>query len=162
MSEKLTPSTRRRQPYYSFMRPGEFVWLVLLLIFTAWKFWSAYSLADRYFTELISYAAISLLMVIWYAWIRIKRRQCCADAGELLLTILLPQAYQMAFEHYTEGNGLYKWGLFWIYVLLLISMAYQVWRAPKIAKELEELWAAAEEEARKGPADARFIDIDKP
>lgn len=144
MSERYTPSTFRRQPHYSFMRPGEFIWLVFLLIFTAYKFWSAYSLADRFFTGWISYAAVSLLMVIWYAWIRVKRRQCCADAGELMITILLPQAYQMVFEHYTEGDNLYKWGLFWIFVLLLISMAYQVWKAPQTAHVLAARYDACE------------------
>jgi hypothetical protein len=47
-------------------------------------------------------------------------------------------------------------------LLLLPFIAYQVWRAPKVAKELEDLMANAEEEARKGTPDPRFTHIDTP
>lgn len=121
------------------MRPGDFIWFVFLLAFTAFKFWSGYTLAERFFTEWNSSAIISLLAVIWYSWIRFRRRNCCADAGELMISIILPQTYHMAFKHYTEGDDPFDWGLFWIFVLLLICMSYQVWKAPRIAKELKEL-----------------------
>jgi hypothetical protein len=49
-----------------------------------------------------------------------------------------------------------------IHLLLLPFIAYQVWRAPKVAKELEDLMANAEEEARKGTPDPRFTHIDTP
>jgi hypothetical protein len=162
MLKQLTPSAPNQQPHYSFMRPGDFIWFVFLLIFTAWKFWSAYGLADRFFIEWISYATISLLLVIWYAWMRIKRRQCCEDAGELMIALMLPQAYQMFWKHYTKGDDELNWSLFWVFAILLIVMAFRVWRAPKIAKDLEELRAAAEEAARHAPADPRFTHVENP
>lgn len=162
MIKQSLPASRSPRPHYSLMRPGDFIWFVVLLIFSAWKFACAYGLAERYFLGWVSFASVSLVLTIWYAWIRIKRRHCCDDAGELMIALMLPQAYQMAFKHYSEGAEPFDWGLFWVFTLLLIVMAYRVWRAPQIAKELRELEAAAEEEARKGPADPRFIDIDNP
>lgn len=139
MSEQLSSPTFRRQPHYSFMRPGDFIWFVFLLVFTSFKFWSAYTLTERFYTAWNSYAIISLLAVIWYSWIRFRRRNCCADSGEFMITILLPQAYQMAFKHYTEGDAPFDWVLFWMFTLLLIGMAFQVLKAPRIAKEMEEM-----------------------
>ena len=158
MLKQLMPPVRERQAHYRFMRPLDLVWFVLLLIITAWKFSSAYHLAERYFMEWVSYATISLVLAIWYAWIRFKRRHSCDDAGELMIALMLPQAYKMVFQHYTEGDDPSEWGLFWVLMLLLLVMAYQVWRAPKRAKELKELELAAEDEAMNGPAAPRFID----
>ncbi len=159
MPEDLTPwpSIFKRQPHYSFMRPGDFVWFVLLLIFTAWKFWVPHDLPDPHFTKLLNFAIISLLALVWYAWIRIRRRNCCDDAGEMMTAVFLPQAYHMG------EDGKAEWGvLFWMYVLLLIAMAYRIWKAPKIAKEQEDLRAAAEEAFRSAQADPRFTHIEHP
>jgi hypothetical protein len=156
MSEQPTDSTFRRQPHYSFMRPGEFGMLMLFLAFTAFKFWSAFDLAKQYFTEWITYAAVSLVMTIWYGWIRSNRRHCCDDAGELLITLILPQAYSMAWKHCHASDNRLDWPLFWVYAALLVVMAYRVWKAPRIAKELEEIRARLEQ---TGP---RFTHIETP
>lgn len=163
MSGELTPPTRSRQPHYSFMRPGDFIWFILLLTFTAWKFWIAYGhLADRFFMQWISYAAISLLLVIWYAWIRVRRRQAYGDSGEVMIAGLVPQAYIMLWQHYNKGDDLLDWSLFWIFTLLLISSAYRVWKAPKLAKEQEEQMAAVEEAAKNTQAGLPFNHIENP
>ncbi|MBN8418883.1 MAG: hypothetical protein J0L73_08215 [Verrucomicrobia bacterium] len=156
MSEELTPPMRNRQPHYSFMRPGEFGMLMFFLAFTAWKFWSAFGLAKPYFMEWITYAVVSLVITIWYGWIRSKRRHCCDDAGELLITLILPQAYSMAWKHCHASDNRLDWPLFWVYAALLVVMAYRVWQAPRIAKELEEIRAMLE------PTRPRFTHIETP
>lgn len=161
MSEIATPAATPRQPHYSFMRPGDFVWFVFFLIFTAWKFRMAFTIPDPYFTKWISYAIVSLLTLVWYACIRCRRRNCCADAGEVLITVLLPQAYQMALDYFSAENGAVWTVPFWMYVALLPVMAYQVWRAPKVAKKIADLQAAAE--ALRSAHDApRFSHIENP
>jgi len=156
------PSFLKRQPHYSFMRPGDFIWFVLLLIFTAWKFWIPHDFPDPYFTEMLNFAIISLLALVWYAWIRIRRRNCCADAGELIIAVFLPQAYKIALEYLADKDGS-VWGVsFWMYALFLPVVAYRVWNAPEVAKELEDLRIAAEEAFRSSQADPRFTHIENP
>ncbi|MHB1080250.1 MAG: hypothetical protein ACYC67_12660 [Prosthecobacter sp.] len=164
MSEDLTPlaSILKRQPHYSFMRPGDFVWFVLLLIFTAWKFWILKDFPDPYFTELLNFAIISLLALVWYAWIRIRRRNCCADTGELIIAVFFPQAYKIALDYFA-ADGWSVWSVpFWMYALFLPVVAYRIWNAPKVAKELEYLRSAAEEAFRAAQAGPRFTHIENP
>jgi len=164
MSEDLTPLPLifRRQPHYSFMRPGDFVWFVLLLIFTAWKFWVPHDLPDPHFTNLLKFAIISLLALVWYACIRVRRRNCCADTGELIIAVSFPQAYKIALDYFAAEGGSVLAVPFWVYALFLPVVAYRVWNAPKVAKEQEDLRSAAEEAFRAAQAGPRFTHIENP
>jgi len=163
MFKRLLPPSQQRLPHYSFMRPGDFLWFVFFLLFSAWKFHSAFTLADRFFWDWFSYATVSLLLAFWYGWLRRKRRHLeCHGGAELSIALMLPQGFQMTLQNLKGTSDNMSWELPVLIGLLVIWQAFEVWRAPKIAKELEELKAAAEEEARNGPADPRFIDIDKP
>jgi hypothetical protein len=68
----------------------------------------------------------------------------------------------MAAREMTHDQLSADWTLAAMHLLLLPFIAYQVWRAPKVARELKELMANAEEEARKGAPDPRFTHIDNP
>ena len=164
MSKQLRPTSRLRQPHYSFMRPGDFLGFLFLIAFTVYRFYSAgrlelqpHQLVDRH-----AAAVLQLIMTIWYAWLRIRRRNICGQSGEMLLAVFVPQGFSMAAREMTHDHLSVGWTLATIHLLLLPFIAYQVWRAPKVARELEELMANAEEEARKGTPDPRFTHIDTP
>ena len=164
MLKKLLPSSRRRQPHYSFMRPGDFLVFLFLIAFTVYRIYSAWrlELQPHQLVDWHGSAVLQLIMTIWYAWLRIRRRNICGQSGEMLLAVFMPQGFSMAAREMTHDQLSVGWTLAATHLLLLPFIAYQVWRAPKVARELKELMANAEEEARKGTPDPRFTHIDKP
>jgi hypothetical protein len=164
MSKQLRPTSRLRQPHYSFMRPGDFLGFLFLIAFTVYRFYSAWrlELQPHQLVDRHGAAVLQLIMTIWYAWLRIRRRNICGQSGEMLLAIFVPQGFSMAAREMTHDHLSVGWTLATIHLLLLPFIAYQVWRAPKVTRELKELMANAEEEARKGPPDPRFTHIDNP
>ncbi len=164
MLKKLLPSSRRRQPHYSFMRPGDFLGFLILIAFTVYRIYSAWrlELQPHQLVDWQGSAVLQLIMTIWYAWLRIRRRNICGQSGEMLLAVFMPQGFSMAAREMTHDQLSVGWTLAATHLLLLPFIAYQVWRAPKVARELKELMANAEEEARKGTPDPRFTHIDTP
>lgn len=155
MSEHTATSTFRRQPHYSFMRPMDFGFFVCLLIFNAWLISGLGSTSSDHFKAWAITAGVSMGTTVGYAWLRYRRRNLCADSGELLLSILIPQTFHMIYEQMNHPNGelLISACLF---AVLLPFIARQVWRAPSVAKKLEEDLAAL----RHAQADPRFTHID--
>jgi hypothetical protein len=164
MLKKLLPSSRLRQPHYSFMRPADFWGFLFLIAFTVYRFYSAWrlELQPHQLVDRHGAAVLQLIMTIWYAWLRIRRRNLCGQSGEMLLAVFVPQGFSMAAREMTHDQLSVGWTLAAMHLLLLPFITYQVWRAPKVARELEELMANAEEEARKGTPDPRFTHIDTP
>ena len=164
MLKKLLPSSRRRQPHYSFMRPGDFLGFLILIAFTVYRIYSAWrlELQPHQLVDWQGSAVLQLIMTIWYAWLRIRRRNICGQSGEMLLAVFMPQGFSMAAREMTHDELSAGWTLAATHLLLLPFIAYQVWRAPKVARELKELMENAEEEARKGTPDPRFTHIDTP
>jgi hypothetical protein len=164
MSNPLFPPSRQRRPHYSFMQPGDLWGLLFLIAFTVYRFYSAWrlELKPHQLVDWHGAAVLQLIMTIWYAWLRIRRRNLCGQSGEMLLAIFVPQGLSMAAREMTHDNLSVGWTLATMHLLILPFIAYQVWRAPKLARELEELMANAEEEARKGTPDPRFTHIDTP
>lgn len=164
MLKKLLPFSRRRQPHYSFMRPADFSGFVFLIAFTVYRFYSAWrlELKPHQLVDWHGSAVLQLLMTLWYAWIRMRRRNLCGQSGEMLLAIFVPQGFSMAVREITRDQLGLGWHLAAAHLLILPFIAYQVWRAPRLAKEFEEQMARAEEEARKGTPDPRFTHTDMP
>jgi hypothetical protein len=160
LKQQLLPPSRQRLSHYSFMRSGDFIWFIFLIVFSTWKLWSAFALAERFFTEWFSYALLSCALTAVYAWLRIRRRNICADSGELMIAIMLPQLYSNLWKCLYGDPGELGWGWIAFMTVLCAWLIYQVWRAPKIAREMEELWAAAEEAARNAPAEPRYTHIE--
>ena len=164
MIKTLRPSSPRRLPHYSFMRPGDLWGLLFLIAFTIYRFYSAWrlELKPHQLLDWHGAAVLQLVMTIWYAWLRIRRRNVCGQSGEMLLAILVPQSFSMAAREMTGDLLSVGWTLVVMPFLILPFIAYQIWRAPKVARELEEALANTEEEARKGTPDPRFTHIDTP
>ncbi len=165
MLNQLPPPTSERQPHYSFLRPGDFVKFILLIGMTALRFQSAYPLkldVPRLVSSLGG-AVVSLLGLIWYTWLRRKRRHLCEDSGEFIIAALFaPIAFTSVCEQWAEGMFHRGWLLDLGYLLSLTYFGYLVWKAPKVAKEMEALRAAGEEAARHAPAEPRFTHIENP
>jgi hypothetical protein len=156
LPEQATLHTFRRQPHYSFMRPMDFAWFVFLLIANAWILVSLWPLKTHFH-------AWPVMMVImpgataWYAWIRSKRRNLCADSGELLLSVLIPQTFHLIYNQMNHPNSELLLSTC-VFAVLLPYIARQVWRAPGVAKKLEED-LATQLHAKAAP---RFTHIDTP
>jgi hypothetical protein len=164
MLKQLLPPSRQRLPHYSFMRPGDFLGFLFLIAFTVYRFYSAWrlELKPHQLVDWHGVAVLQLIMTIGYAWLRIRRRNICGQSGEMLLAVFVPQGFSMAAREMTHDQLSADWTLAAMHLLLLPFIAYQVWRAPKDARELEELLANAEEEARKGTPAPRFTHTNTP
>ena len=162
MLRQTTPPSRNRQPHYSFMRPRDFACFIFLILFATWQMFTAFTLAERFFPKWMGCALMSCGLTAIYAWLRIRRRNICADSGEFLLAIMASQLVRPIWDHFLGVPDEFDWIWIALYGAICALLIYLIWRAPGITKELEDLRNAAEEEARNGPADPRFIDIDKP
>lgn len=146
MLKQLLPSARDRKPHYSFMRPGDFGMFIFLIGMTAFRFYSAFT-SDRTGLNKAAWhggAILSLLLVIWFVWIRVRRRHLCAESGELMIASFGPLFFTDICGHIADGLFHWSWLLDFGFLAALFYFAYQVWRAPKIALELEARLNACE------------------
>jgi hypothetical protein len=144
MSEQTAPSIFRRQPHYSFMRPGDFLVFLFLVAFTVFRFHSALTLelSSKQQADWYGSAALQLVMTLLYARLRITRRHLCDDSGEILLAVLVPQGFSIAFREFTADGSPMGWPLVLGNLFLIPYFFYRVWKAPQTAREL-----AAKEDA---------------
>ena len=146
MSEQTAPSTFRRQPHYSFMRPGDFLVFLFLVAFTAFRFHSALTLELSSKQQLCWYgsAVLQLVMTLLYARLRITRRYLCDDSGEMLLAVLVPQGFSIAFREVIADGSPLGWPLVLGNLVLIPYFIYRVWKAPEAARQLEAKYDACE------------------
>lgn len=146
MSEQPTTSTFRRQPHYSFMRPGDFGMSIFLIGMTAFRFQSAYSLQLTRMQSIswLGGAVLSLLCLIWYVWLRHNRRRVCDDSGELMIALFIPMTFTNIFDQLGDGMFHHGWLLDLGYLLMLSYFGFRVWKAPHKARELEAKDSACE------------------
>lgn len=157
MSEHTVPLTFRRQPHYSFMRPLDFSFFVFLLLFDASLISSFWLWSDSHWEQRLLMSVTLVSPTLGYAWLRHRRRNLCADSGELVLSMIIPQ---IAFQIYSQIHETQQARMIPVLCLVpvLLILAWKVWRAPSVAKKLEEDLAAL----RHAQADPRFTHIDTP
>lgn len=146
MSEQYLPPVTKRQPHYSFMRPGEFVTSIMLIVMTALRFQTAYSMKLSHLKEIswLGGAVLSLLCLIWYVWIRHRRRHLCDDSGEVLIALFIPMTFTIICDQLAD-NKIHRGWLYDSGLLLLIAfMGYRVWKAPQTAREQAAKYDACE------------------
>ena len=138
MPEPHLSPPAKRQPHYSFMRPGDFGMFIILIVMTVFRFQSAYSLQLTNMQRIswLGGAILSLLCLIWYVWLRRRRRQVCDDSGELLIALFIP----MTFTNICDQLGDHMFHRGWLldlgYILLLSYFGFRVRKAPQAAREL--------------------------
>lgn len=142
MSEITAP----RQPYYSFLRPGDFAMSIFLLGMTVFRFHSSFMPGLNRDQTIWSFggATLSLLSLTWFVWLRYRRRHLCDDAGELIIALFLPITFTVISDHVTSGVLHRGWWPDLGYPLLLLYFGFRVWRAPQKARELQAKDAACE------------------
>lgn len=142
MSEITAP----RQPYYSFLRPGDFIMSAFLLGMTVFRFHSSFTLKLDHSQTVCWFggASLSLLCLMWFVWLRHRRRHLCDDAGELMIALFLPMTFTGICDQATNGMLHRGWLLDSGYFLLLLYFGVRIWRAPHIARELQAKDAACE------------------
>lgn len=146
MTKQHQPSVTHRQPHFSFMRPGEFVTSIMLIGMTALRFHTAYSMKLSHLKEIswLGGAVLSLLCLIWYVWIRHRRRHLCDDSGEVLIALFIPMTFTIICDQLADN----KIHLGWLYdsglLLLIAFMGYRVWKAPQMAREFASKYDACE------------------
>jgi hypothetical protein len=146
MSKQFLPPVTKRQPHYSFMRPGEFVTSIILIVMTALRFQTAYSMELSHLKQVswLGGAVLSLLGLIWYVWIRHRRRHLCDDSGEVLIALFIPMTFTIICDQLAD-NMIHRGWLYDSGLLLLIAfLAYRVWKAPQTARELAAKYDACE------------------
>lgn len=157
MSGQPTTSTFRRQPHYSFMRPVDFGFVVFLLLFDASLISSFWLWSDSHWGQRLLMSVTLISPTLGYAWLRHRRRNVCADSGELVLSIIIPQA---VFQIYSQIHEPQQARMIPVLCLtpVLIILAWKVWRAPNVAKKLEEDLEAI----RRSQAEPPFTHIENP
>ena len=146
MSEQFLPPVTKRLPHYSFMRPGEFGNSILLLGMTAFRFQSAFSLQlnGLQWISWLGGAVLSLLDLIWYVWLRHRRRHVCEDSGEMMIALFIPITFTTICDQLADSMYHRGWLLDLGYLLLLFYFGFRVWKAPHAARKLEAKYSACE------------------
>lgn len=146
MSEQHLLPLTKRQVHYSFMRPGEFGMSILLIGMTAFRFQSAYSLHLNELQRVswLGGAVLSLLCMIWYVWLRRRRRHLCDDSGELMIALFTPITFTTICDQLADNNLRRGWLLDLGYFLLLSYFGFRVWKAPQTARELADKYDTCE------------------
>lgn len=146
MSEQLIPPVTERRPHYSFMRPGDFGMSIFLFGMTTFRFHSAYSLKLKGLHQVswLGGAVLSLLCLIWYTWLRRRRRHVCDDSGELMIALFAPMTFTMICDQLADSIFHRGWLLDSGFLLLLVYYGYRVWKAPHVARDLEAKLATCE------------------
>ena len=157
MSEPTAPSTFRRRPHYSFMRPMDFGFFVFLLLFDACLISTFWLGSDLFFEQRLVMTATLIVPTIGYAWLRCRRRNLCGDSGELVLSMIIPQIAFQIFSQIREPQFARMIPVLCL-VPVLVILAWKVWRAPNVAKKLEENLEAI----RHAQADPCFTHIEHP
>ncbi|WP_377165912.1 hypothetical protein [Prosthecobacter fluviatilis] len=146
MIKQHQPPVTTRRPHYSFMRPGEFGMSILLIGMTAFRFQSAYSLHLNELQRVswLGGAVLSLLCMIWYVWLRRRRRNVCDDSGELMIALFTPITFTTICDQLADDILRRGWLFDLGYFLLLTYFAFRVWKAPQTAREFAAKYDACE------------------
>ena len=128
------------------MRPRDFLVFLFLVAFTVFRFHSALTLELSSKQQIGWYgsAALQLVMTLLYARLRITRRNLCGDSGEMLLAVLVPQGFSIAFREFIDDGQPMGWPLVLGNLFLIPYLSYRVWKAPRTVRELEAKYSACE------------------
>lgn len=89
-------------------------------------------------------AVLSLLCLIWYVWLRHKRRHVCDDSGELFIALFIPMTFTNICDQLSDGMFHRGWLLDLGFSLMLSYFGFRVWKAPQAARELAAKYDACE------------------
>ena len=113
---------------------------------TAFRFQAAYSLQLTSLQRIswLGGAVLSLLCLIWYVWLRHKRRHVCNDSGELMIALFIPMTFTSICDQLGDGMFNRGWLLDLGYLLMLSYFGFRVWKAPRTVREQEAKDSARE------------------
>ncbi|MBK8092007.1 MAG: hypothetical protein IPK32_08490 [Verrucomicrobiaceae bacterium] len=149
MLKKLLPPARKQQPHYSFMQPRDFAIFILLSSMTLLMYWWAFSISGSFSTKWLSEAIFMTVVVTFYAWLRIKRRNLYADSGEVTLALVLYMGFDGFWEMLFGGENTFQIGMLVFCVPLALFSAWQITQAPRHAREMQEALEAANKVEQK-------------
>lgn len=146
MLKQMMPPPCGHQQRESFMRHGDLGMSFFLAALVAYRFYSAFTLnlAGLQVTSWFGGAVLSLLGVVWFVWIRIRRRHLGDDSGEFMVAIFGPHAFTSIVDHVAEGWFHRSWLLDLGLLMIPLYFGHRVWRAPRGAREHEARLAASE------------------
>ena len=143
MLKQLLPHHQEHQPHYSFMQPVDFMFFIAFSSMTLFMYWSAFTVGDTYFPRWLSKAIFMTVVVSFYAWLRTKRRNLCADSGEVTLALVLHMSFDGFWELLFGGENTFEAGILVFCVPIALFSVWQITQAPRHAREMKEALEAA-------------------